>query len=195
MLERGRARTVSGGEVGGRAFYVAAILGAPALWADAREAVRAMKIWLAVLRARRACERAFAGKLRFDVGAGPQRTEALTLMCPLVSTALTRNDALEADALDPHGVAEAFRLGLKAAFSGFLGDWRQDPAVTMALAREGRAWAGGRIPAILDGEPHRFPRSVDFRFRPAAFRAFAPDIEPPPESPEAVIGDSVRQAL
>ena len=194
-LDRGEEKAVSGGEIDGKAFYVAAILGAPALWADAREAMRSMKVWLALLRARRACERAFAGQLRFDLGGGPRRAEALTLMCPLVSRALSRDDALEADALDPHGVTEAFRLGLRAAFSGVLGDWRKDPAVTMGLAREGRAWAKGRIPAILDGEPHRFPREVTFRFRPAAFRALAPRLDPPPESPEAVIGDSVRSAL
>jgi diacylglycerol kinase family enzyme len=42
-LAKGEVREISGGEVGGKSFYVAAILGAPALWADAREAVRAME--------------------------------------------------------------------------------------------------------------------------------------------------------
>lgn len=195
-LERGEERMISGGEVDGRSFYVAAILGAPALWADAREAVRAMKLWRAILRARRACERAFTGELQFALDdAEPRRAEALTLMCPLVSRAGSRQQALEADALDPHGVAEAFRLGLRAAFGGFLGDWRADPSVTLSRTLAGRAWAGGRIPAILDGEPHRFPRQVSFSFKPAAFRALAPRLEPPPEPPEAVISDSVKSAL
>jgi diacylglycerol kinase family enzyme len=195
-LQHGEVRTISGGEVAGKAFYVSAILGAPALWADAREAMRSMKLWMAILRARRACMRAFRGKLHFDLGGGRTgKAEALTLMCPLVSRALTVEQALEADALDPQGVAEAFRLGLRAAFGGLLGDWRKDPAVETNLALEGRAWANGRIPAILDGEPHRFPRSVKFRFKPAAFRVLAPPIEPPPETPEKVIGDSVKSAL
>ena len=33
-------RPVAGGEVDGRPFYVAAILGSPALWGPAREAIR-----------------------------------------------------------------------------------------------------------------------------------------------------------
>jgi diacylglycerol kinase family enzyme len=190
-LEQGEVRTVSGGEVGGKAFYVAAILGAPALWADAREAVRAMKLRLALARIRRAAQRAFAGRLRFDLAdRRTRKAEALTLMCPLVSRAQTREDALEVDALDPHGVAEAFRLGLRAAFSGMFGDWRQDPAVTTERCRQGQAWARGRIPAILDGEPHRFARRVRFSFRPGAFRALAPRLDPP-ETPEEAISDSL----
>ena len=51
-LETGEVRPVSGGEISGMSFYVAAILGAPALWADAREAVRELKFWVAVQRAR-----------------------------------------------------------------------------------------------------------------------------------------------
>jgi diacylglycerol kinase family enzyme len=195
-LGEGRVKEVSGGEVGGKAFYVAAILGAPALWADAREAVRAMKFRLALARAQRAFHRTFAGRLRFDLADDKTRkAEALTLMCPLVSRALTRIDALEADALDPHGVAEAFRLGLRAAFGGFLGDWRKDPSVTTEICRAGEAWARGRIPAILDGEPYRFPDRVAFSFRPAAFRALAPDIDPPPESRADAISDSLSKVV
>lgn len=195
-LEHGEIRSVSGGEVGGRAFYVAAILGAPALWADAREAVRAMDVAAALAKARHAFQRAFSGRLRYVIDERwIRKAEALTLMCPLVSKALTREDALEADALDPKGVAEALRLGLRAAFGGLLGDWRQDPSVTTQFCRHGRAWANGRIPAILDGEPVRFERSVEFRFRPDAFRALAPRSDPPPEPPEDVIRDSVKAAL
>ena len=195
-LSEGEVRQISGGEVGGRAFYVAAILGAPALWADAREAVRALKFRQALARAERAFRRTFHGRLRFDLADDRTRkAEALTLMCPLVSRALTRADALEADALDPHGVAQAFRLGLRAAFGGLLGDWRNDPAVTTELCRAGQAWARGRIPAILDGEPYRFARRVTFSFRPAAFRALAPRIDPPPESRADAIEDSLTQVV
>ena len=195
-LGSGEARPVSGGEVGGKGFYVAAILGAPALWADAREAVRAMEFRKALARAQRAFRRTFHGSLRFDLADDRKRkAEALTLMCPLVSKALTRADALEADALDPRGVAEAFRLGLRAAFGGLLGDWRQDPAVTTELCRRGQAWARGRIPAILDGEPNRIPRRETFSFRPDAFRALAPPLDPPPESPSAAVADSLSQVV
>lgn len=170
-LDTGEPRMVSGGEVAGRPFYVAAILGSPALWADAREAVRAGKFDLAVMRAQRAVRRAFSGRLRLSLDGRPtQKTEALTLMCPLVSTVLAEDErALEAAALNPSSVADVFRLGVSAV----TGSWRDDPSVSMGRCRIGKVWAGGRIPAILDGEPMRLDPEVQIRFRPKAFRALA----------------------
>ena len=172
-LEVGVIRPVPGGEVGGRPFYVAAILGSPALWALAREALRHGKLRLAWLRAERALRRAFGGRLRFSLDGAPrEHAEALTLMCPLVAQGAAAADALEASALDPHGAADAFRLGARTILPGV--DWRADPSVTVRTCREGRAWAHGRIPLVLDGEPHRLPAEASFRYLPVGFRAFAP---------------------
>jgi diacylglycerol kinase family enzyme len=172
ILQGGQELEVSGGEVGGRSFYVAAILGAPALWADAREAVRKGKLRLAVLRARRALLRAFKGRLRFALDGGARgKAEALTLMCPLVSRALHEDVGLEAATLDPRGALDGFRLGL----STLVGRWRDDPAVEVTVVREARAWAHGRVPAILDGEPHRLASPVRVVYRPGAFRALVPE--------------------
>ena len=168
-------RPVSGGEVGGHRFYVGALLGAPALWALAREAVRERKFDLAVRRARRAARRAFAGRLRFSIEGGPmQKAEALSLTCPLISAALTDEDhVLEVAALSPSGAADAFRLGVRT----LRGTWREDPAVEVFQCRSARAWASGMIPAHVDGEPIRLPRQVEIRYHREAFRALAP----PPE--------------
>ena len=175
-LEHGVSHDVSGGEVEGRSFYVAAILGSPALWASAREALRAGRLKLAVLRAERAIKRAFGGRLRFSLDGGePRHAEALTLMCPLVSRGAESDDALEASALDPRGAAAAFRLGARTVLPGM--DWRADPSVQVQMCRSGRAWAKGRIPVVLDGEPHRLPKSAQIRFLPVAFRAYAPPRE------------------
>ena len=43
ILESGVERKLSGGVVAGRPFYVAAVLGSPALWAPVREAVRRLE--------------------------------------------------------------------------------------------------------------------------------------------------------
>ena len=171
-LSHGVVRSISGGEISGKCFYVAAILGAPALWADAREAVRARKIRLAWIKARKAFARAFSHKLHYSLGDGSiEKTEALTLLCPLVSRGLTDERALEVAALDPKDVADLFRLGFNAA----TGDWRADPSVNMTLCRAGVVWAARRsIPAILDGEPCRLDHRAEFRFRPDAFRVLAP---------------------
>ncbi|MHB8284194.1 MAG: diacylglycerol/lipid kinase family protein [Caulobacteraceae bacterium] len=170
-LAEGVARTISGGEVDGRRFHCAAILGAPALWANAREAVRKRKFRLAFLAARRALSRAFTGSLRYRLnGQLRHKTEALSLLCPLVSSVMKDEQALEVAALDPRGAADAFRLGFRTLFGG----WRQDPCVAIELCTEGRAWARGRIPVILDGEPHRVESPVTFRFVPEGFRALVP---------------------
>lgn len=85
-LTNGEARPVSGGEVDGNAFYVAAVLGAPALWARAREAMRKGRLDLAIARARTALGRAFTGALNYRLQSGPEgKCEALSFLCPLTS--------------------------------------------------------------------------------------------------------------
>jgi len=174
-LEHGHPRWVSGGMVNEEPFYVAAILGAPALWARAREAMRKGRLDLAIARARTAIGRAFTGPLTYALGDGTEGSaEALALFTPLVSRRLTDQPLLEAAALDVRNAAQVFRLGLNA----LAGDWRDDPAVAVHLTPSAMARARGSIPAILDGEPVRLPSEVSVTFIPRAFRAFAPD--PPP---------------
>ena len=181
-LSLGVERPVSGGRVLGqgaapdRPFYCAAILGAPALWAEAREAIRAKRPREAFRRAMRALSLAFKGRLRFQLDGGPKtKCEALTLMCPLISSAMQGERALEAAALNVHNAIEAFRLGAAALLPGV--DWRNDPTVTSTPVRRATAWASGRIPAVLDGEPVQLPRRVEVAFTPVAFRALAPPVE------------------
>lgn len=180
-LEHGRIRTVSGGEVGGHHFYVGALLGSPALWAMAREAVRERRFHLAFRRARRAARRAFSGRLRFSIeNHRLQKAEALQIMCPLVSRGMADDEPLlEAVALDPAGAAEAFRLGIRT----LTGQWRGDPAVEVYRCKHAQAWASGMIPASIDGEPIRLPRQVEIRYLPQAFRALAPPPPKPSETP------------
>jgi diacylglycerol kinase family enzyme len=177
-LKGGQERMISGGEINGRLFFVAAILGSPALWAEAREAARAGRADLALLRARRAMRRAFSSRLRYVLDGRPKgKTEALSLLCPLVSADLDADEqALEAAALDPAGALDIFRLGVNTV----TGNWRNDPSVIVGRCRIGKVWAGGRIPAILDGEPVRLDDTVRIRFRPKAFRALVPVARFPP---------------
>src|SRR6185312_7053536 len=185
ILEEGRERPVAGGEIGGRSFYVAAVLGDPALWAPAREALRVGQFWRAVDRAFYAWRRCFRRKLRFSLDGAPHRkAEALALLCPLISRGVADDTpALEAAAIDPRSWGEVLRLGLETLLRPLIGpalggDWRSDPAVTMGRCREGRAYARRHIHAIIDGEPVRLPRTVHILFRPVAFRALAPAHDP-----------------
>ena len=171
-LEHGEERAIGGGEIEGRLFLVAAILGSAALLAPAREAVREGRPIIAFHRARRAWRRAFSGRLRYSLdGLARGKAEAMTFMCPIASRALNDDDQfLEAAALDPAGVAEALRLGLQSV----MGDWRDDPAVEAVACRSARIWASSGVPAVLDGEPARLKASVQVTWRNEVTRVLAP---------------------
>jgi diacylglycerol kinase family enzyme len=171
-LETGVERKVSGGRVDGHPFYVAAIVGAPALWADVREAARAGQLRHAWRRADYALRRAFTGSLHYvlDGAAKDARAEALVLITPLVSRTMREEAGLEAAAFGVRNIQEAMRLAL----NGLIADWRADPGVTVEVCRRGRLAARRSIPAVLDGEVRRLPHMAEFEFQPKAFRVLAP---------------------
>ncbi len=174
-LTKGCEQPIAGGRVGEEPFYCAAILGSPALWAPAREAIREGKARLAWLYGRRALKRAFSGRVRYRLDRGPlRRAEALVLITPLISTAVEKAEGLEAAAMTPARAGEAFRMATRALFA----DWRSDPAVATQVVKRVHAWAGSRIPAILDGETIRLDDFAEVSFEPVAFRALAPPPEP-----------------
>lgn len=183
-LEQGAEQDVAGGEVSDgvvtQAFYCAAILGAPALWAPAREAMRTGKITLAITHARMALKRAFSGRLRFSLdGSVMKRTEALVLISPMISKVMDENTGLEAAAMDPTDAAQAFRLAAHAVMN----DWRNDPSVTTKATRKVNVHARSKIPAVIDGEPILLKQTASVKFIKKAFRALAPN---PPAAADAV---------
>jgi len=170
-LEEGEPLPVAGGEVEGEAFYCAAILGSPALWAPAREAIREGKLKMAWTYARRALKKAFSGRVRYGLDGGArERAEALVLISPLISKAMQKNDGLEAAAMNTADAAQAFRLAAHALFD----DWRQDPNVITRPARRIVVEARSRVPAVIDGEPMLLGRQASVKFLPRAFIALAP---------------------
>jgi len=175
-LEQGAPQPVAGGEItDGRfrqAFYCAAILGAPAMWAPAREAVRHGKLRLAWAYGRRALKRAFSGWLRFSLdGRTDRRAEALVLISPTISRAMDQHTGLEAAAVNPADAAQVLRLAAHAVFD----DWRQDPAVTTQSFQQATIRGRSRIPAVIDGEPALLRHEARVRFVKIAFRALAPN--------------------
>jgi diacylglycerol kinase family enzyme len=192
MLEQGVERPVSGGQADGQRFHVSAILGPPALWAEAREAVRVRRLSLAWRKAKLAWARSFRNHVTFALdGAPARRAEAVALICPLVSRALPDDvPLLEAAALRPRSAADAVRLGLHALLSEIIGDWRKDPAVMVMRRRSGVVCAdAGHVHAILDGEPMRMGRQVEVGFVPVAFRALAP----PRREPQTEVASAIPQ--
>ncbi len=173
-----RIRNVSGGSVGGHPFFCAAILGAPALWADAREALREGQLAEAAKRSLTALRRS-SELLDYQLGQEISgEAAAVAIICPLVSNALDAQEpSLEAAALRPVEAGEMFRL----AFHSIFDDWRQDPSVTLARVTNVTVSGHGRVPVILDGEKVYMGRVVKVSFVPVAFRALVPT--PPPAEP------------
>ena len=175
-LDAGIERKVSGGVIDGHTFYCSAILGSPALWARAREAVRKGRLLEAWRRGAYALRRAFTGDIHYALDGGPRRAaEAMVLISPLISKVMEEETALEVAALEMHSASEVFRL----AFNGLVSDWRHDPGVVNQFASYGHVWARRSIPAILDGEILRLEHGARFEFRPAAFRVLAPSTAHP----------------
>jgi diacylglycerol kinase family enzyme len=176
ILETGVEKPLGCGQASGRIFLVAAILGAPALWAPAREAAREGKLGLALDRGRRAWRRAFSSRLRVQLDAGPRRkAEAAAFLCPLISKALdSAAPRMEAAVFQTTGAAEAFRLGLHA----LAGDWRNDPAVEAVALNQAVCEATRPIPTILDGETVELGSRVEVTFRADMLRVLAPATEP-----------------
>lgn len=179
-LTEGVARDVSGGEINGRRFFVGAMLGWPALWARAREAAREGQLHLAWRRTQSAWRRAFTGHVHFALdGHSAEKADAVSLMCPLVSRGMQVETAIEVAALNPAGLKDALRVGIRALVGDALGDWRDDPAVDMGSCRQARVWTRGELPAWMDGEPTKLPNQVSISFHPKAFRALAPGEDTP----------------
>lgn len=170
-LSSPRIRSVSGGSVGGQPFFCAAILGAPALWADAREALREGQLAEAAKRSLTAVRRS-SELLNYQLGGEVSgEAAAVAIICPLVSNALDAQEpSLEAAALRPVEAGEMFRL----AFHSIFDDWRQDPSVTLARVTSVIVSGHGRVPVILDGEKVYMGRVVRVSFVPIAFRALIP---------------------
>jgi diacylglycerol kinase family enzyme len=170
-LARGETQLLGGGDIDGRMFLVAAILGSPALWAPAREAARYGQLRLALHRALRALRRAFTGRLRYVLdGARRDKAAALSFLTPLISRALDSDAmALEAAILDLQGAVDVVSLG----FYALIGDWRAAPVVEAIQCRRARVWASERIPAILDGEAVQLGSVTMAAYRPDIVRVLA----------------------
>jgi diacylglycerol kinase family enzyme len=171
-LSNPELHVVSGGRAGPMSFYVAAVVGAPTLWADAREAVRERRLIEAIRRAATALRRHVSEPLDyvFD-GCLTGSAEAIAVLCPLVSKVMQEDEELlEAAAIDTRSAGEMLRLGVNT----LLDNWRNDPAVVRAKVRKVVVTGHGRIHLTVDGELVRLGRRVEIEFTPFAFRSLIP---------------------
>jgi diacylglycerol kinase family enzyme len=155
-------KVLSGGRIAHKQFFVAAILGAPSLWAELRESIREGDFLDAIEKGSVAFQKMFETKVQYLIsGEMTGEAEGLVLICPLISEEMSDSDqALEAAVIDVDSAAEVIGLVTAAAF----GKWRDDKNVLLTKTRQVAVQSTKDIPARLDGEKVNLGRSAEIEF-------------------------------
>jgi diacylglycerol kinase family enzyme len=165
-------KALSGGRVGNKLFFVATVVGAPALWMEARESVRDRAIVDAVEKSVVAFQAMFDTKIRYSIS--PEKrgeAEVVAVICPLVSEEMSDSEqALEAAAINMKSAAELLELATAAAF----GKWRDDRRVTLSKTKRVTIESSRDIPLFLDGERVKVGKNAEISFVPSAVNVIVP---------------------
>ena len=126
-------KVLSGGRVANKRFFIAAIVGAPALWTQPRESMREGNIADAIKKGSVAFRRMFETKVQYLISGGANgEAEAVVLICPLISEEMSDSEqALEAAIIDVESAAEVIGLATSAAF----GKWREDRNILLTKTK------------------------------------------------------------
>jgi len=165
-------KVLSGGRVANKRFFIAAIVGAPALWTQPRESVREGNIADAIKKGSVAFRRMFETKVQYLISGGAKgETEAVALICPLISEEMSDSEqALEAAIIDVESAAEVIGLATTAAF----GKWRDDKNILLTKTKRINVQSSKDIPATLDGEKVNLARSAEIDFVSHALTVLVP---------------------
>jgi diacylglycerol kinase family enzyme len=165
-------KMLSGGRVTNNLFFVAAVVGAPGLWMEAREAIRKGDLLNAVGKAGVAFEAMFDTTIQYFIS--PElsgEAEVMAVICPLVSEQMSESEqALEAAAIDVENAAGLLRLATAAAFS----KWRDDKSVSLNKTRRVALQSSRDIPLFLDGERVKAGKNAEITFVPRAVNVIVP---------------------
>ena len=165
-------KPLSAGRTGDALFFVAAIVGAPGLWMEARESLRERELGDAVEKSAVALRAIFETKIRYSISPGVRgEADVLAVVCPLVSEEMSDSEeALEAAAIDVENAGELFRLATASAF----GRWRDDETVTLTKTRKVTVQSNKDIPVFLDGERVPASKNADITFVAHAVNVIVP---------------------
>jgi diacylglycerol kinase family enzyme len=165
-------KVLSGGRVANKLFFIAAIVGAPALWTQPRESMREGNIADAIKKGSVAFRRMFETKVQYLISGGAKgETEAVALICPLVSEEMSDSEqALEAAIIDVESAAEVIGLATTAAF----GKWRDDKNILLTKTKRVNVQSSKEIPAALDGEKVNLGGSAEIDFVSKALTVLVP---------------------
>ena len=165
-------RELSGGRIGDKIFFVAAVVGAPGLWMEAREAIREGEIVNAVRKAGVAVEAMFDTNIQYFISQKVSgEAEVVAVICPLVSEQLSDSEqTLEAAAIDVENATELLGLATAAAF----GKWRHHESVTLTKTHLVTVRSKKDIPLFLDGERVKVGNEAEISFAPRAVNVIVP---------------------
>ena len=180
-------RMLSGGRVADKRFFIAAIVGAPSLWAEARESIREGEIVDAIKKGGVAFQHMFETKVQYLISEKIKgEAEAVAVICPLISEEMSDSEqALEAAVIDVESAAEVIGLATAAAF----GKWRDDRNIILTKTKRVAVQSSKDIPAILDGERVNLGKSAEIDFVSRAVNVIVPAKQRP--SGSRVVGDGV----
>jgi diacylglycerol kinase family enzyme len=166
------AKMLSGGRVANEQFFVAAIVGAPALWIEARESVREGDITELIEKGGAALQNTFGTKVRYLISNEMKgQAEAVLLICPLISEEMSGSEqALEAAIVEVENAAEVIRLATTAAF----GKWRDDRKIHLTKTKRLAVQSSKEMPATLDGESVNLGMRAEIDFVSRAVTVLVP---------------------
>ena len=100
-------KVLSGGRIAGKQFLIAAIVGAPALWAEPRESIREGNIVDAIEKGSVAFRNMFETKVQYLISDGMKgEAKAVALICPVISKEMSDSEqAFEAAIIDVESAA------------------------------------------------------------------------------------------
>lgn len=166
------AKKLSGGRVANKQFFVAAIVGAPALWIQARESAREGDIIDVIEKGNVALQSTFETKVRYVISEQINgEAEAIVLICPLVSEEMSDSEqGLEAAVVNVENAPEVLRLATAAAF----GKWRDDRKIHLTKTKRLAVQSSKEIPATLDGESVNLGMRAEIDFVSRAVTVLVP---------------------
>ena len=165
-------KVLSGGRVEGNQFFVAAIVGVPALWAETRESIREGDIVDAIKTGAVAFQGMFATKIQYSISSETKgEAEVIAVICPLISEQMSESEqALEAAVINLENAVELIRFATAAA----VGKWRDGGNISLSKTTRVTVHSTTDIPIFLDGERMKMGKKAEITFVPQAVNVIVP---------------------
>ncbi len=165
-------KVLSGGRVEDNQFFVAAIIGAPALWVEARESLREGHIVDAIKTGAVAFQEMFDTKIQYFISSETNgEAEVVAVICPLISEQMAESEqALEAAVINVENAVQL--IGLATAVA--VGKWRDTQKIILSKTKRVTVQSSKDIPIFLDGERVKVGKKAEISFVPSAVNVIVP---------------------